>query len=148
VVDRAELAADEVAPIRERHLDRHARRDAQEEVDVGPAILRVAGGGPRDRGAGEPLVRARPCDEIAADLLASLRGEHAGTLRPRVATVVEASRAHLLHRLEDLGVRAVAPVRDRDRDEAADHTHYDISVSPALAPAVTSFLDGPLGADG
>ena len=27
-------------------------------------------------------------------------------------------------------------------------THYDISGSPALAPAVTSFLDGPLGAGG
>jgi pimeloyl-ACP methyl ester carboxylesterase len=27
-------------------------------------------------------------------------------------------------------------------------THYDISVSPALAPAVTSFLDDQLGADG
>ena len=25
-------------------------------------------------------------------------------------------------------------------------THYDISTSPALAPAVTSFLDGALGA--
>ena len=27
-------------------------------------------------------------------------------------------------------------------------THYDISVSPALAPTVASYLDGPLGAEG
>jgi hypothetical protein len=80
MVDGAELAVDELAPVAECLVDRGTVRYPEEEIDIGPPVLGVTGGGAGDGGTDDPLVVVRTMEQLRAHLPASLDGEDASTL--------------------------------------------------------------------
>ena len=87
VVDGLAFLVEGGRPVGDHLVEIGALCDAQEDVDVGPAILVAQRRGTRQRGAGDAIVPASPREQAFSNLVALLRRVHARPARPAASRV-------------------------------------------------------------